>query len=229
MDSCDGSSQPSHSRTPASRLAITRGGASMTITAAGQISASAVANSRASRTRCAGPTEFVLEDRDDAVELRAQLDVGGAACCSASADTVGPAVLRVGGFCVVLPVGPSPNVPVPLLEPSLLLKHSSMPPVISRTSVPLRPYAVPLQGGARPRDDFRVGRGRRGPVLASSAGKSASPGRRLIARGTGAMMSAQVDIGSTCKSSFTDSHGEDGRRTGVLYVVEDRCLPSIHG
>jgi hypothetical protein len=42
-------------------------------------------------------------------------------------------------------------------------------------------------------------------------------------------MLAQVDIGSTCKSSFTDSRGEDGRRTGVLYVVGGCRLPSIYG
>jgi len=41
-------------------------------------------------------------------------------------------------------------------------------------------------------------------------------------------MLAQVDIGSTCKSSFTVSRGEDGRRTGGFYVVGVAAyLPSM--
>ena len=171
-------------------------------------------------------TEFVLEDRDHPIEVRAQLEV-------AKQDVAGERDTgawnrpsdALGGFRVVRRLRPSPNVEVPMLEPSLRLERSSMRPVISRTS-------------ARSSDDLGVGRGKRPAAaprqqpqraqpLASRTGKP--PGRRLIARGTGAMMSAQVDIGSTCKCSFTDSRGEDGRRRGGLYVVEGRRLPSIHG
>lgn len=130
-----------------------------------------------------------------------------------------------GRFRVVRRVRPSPDVPVPLLQPSLLWKHSSMRPVISRTS-------------ARPSNDLGVGRGKRPAAAPRQQPQRAQPltsrasqpaGRRLITRGTGAMMSVQVDIGSTCQCSFTDSRGEDGRRTEGLYVVEGCRLPSIYG
>lgn len=44
-----------------------------------------------------------------------------------------------------------------------------------------------------------------------------------------AMMSMQVDIGLTCESSFTDSRGEDGRKTEGFYLIEGLRLLSIHG
>ncbi len=73
----------------------------------------------------------------------------GAGCCRRTTPEAWdrPAhALRV--FLVVLRVSPSPDVEVPVLEPSLRLEHSSMRPVISRTS-------------ARPSDDLDVGRGER--------------------------------------------------------------------
>src|SRR5262245_33134305 len=114
-----------------------------------------------------------------------------------------------GWFRVVLRVRPSPDVPVPLLQPSLLWKQPSMQPVISRTSARLREHR--RSGRAELPAVAPRQRPQRARVLASRAGKPASLGRWLITRDTGAIMSAQVDIGSACMRSFTDSRGEDGR------------------
>ena len=53
--------------------------------------------------------------------------------------------------------------------------------------------------------------------------------RPLITYRVEAMMSVQVDIGSACQRSFTDSRGEGGGKTECLYLVEVRRLPSIRG